>query len=270
MSKMGLTFTTREFQVCTIANMIEGDKSYWVAIGGAPLLAILLANKLHAPNVLYIIEDGTISPQPPQYPQFVTAAGAHRVQRAVAWKDMSTIDFHAALGYYDYGIINALQVDEYGNVNSSMLGNDFEHPQRRFGGPGGANELASMCWRTIIMADQEKRRFPKKVDFISSPGYLDGSPQARERAGLPRDTGPYRVVSDSAIFGFDEATRRMKLLAVASWTSVDEVLSGMGFEPVVAAKVGMMELPTEEQLALLRAELDPRGILISQGNWIEV
>jgi len=176
--------------------------------------------------------------------------------------------FHCSLGYYDYGILDCLQVDMYGNINSSIIGDDYEHPKRRFGGPGGANEIASMCWKVIIMAELEKRKYPKRVDFISSPGYLDGSLHARERAGLPVGTGPYRVVSDKAIFGFDEETRRMKILAICPWATLDDVLANMDFEPLVAEPLGTVAPPTEEQLSVLRARVDPTGLVIDQGKWI--
>lgn len=120
------------------------------------------------------------------------------------------------------------------------------------------------------MSEQEKRKFPKRVEFISSPGYLDGSPQARERAGLPRGTGPYRVVTDKAVFGFDEETRRMKLLAVSPWTTADEVMEEMDFEPLVAEPVETVTPPTEEQLTVLRGQIDPEGRIVGQGTWIEL
>ena len=139
---------------------------------------------------------------------FVSAKANYR---ATAWTSMNTVCSHASLGLFDYGILESLQIDPYGNINSSFLGGDYYHPERRFGGAGGANEIASMCWRTIIHTDQEKRKFVKKVDFISSPGYLDGLSGARERAGLPAGTGPYRVITPEAGFGYDEETRYMKL-----------------------------------------------------------
>ena len=263
-----ISFTQGEHIICATANLIEEDKSYWVAIGGPPLTAMLLARNSHAPNVFYVTEDGTVSPQVPEYIPFLTGASGTASYRALAWKDMNTMGFHCALGYYDYGVLDCLQVDMYGNINSSFIGGDYEHPKRRFGGPGGANEIASMCWGTILMAEQEKRKYPKRVEFISSPGYLDGSPRARERAGLPAGTGPYRVVSDKAIFGFDEETRRMKLLAVCPWATVDEVLEDMDFEPLVAEPLATVAPPTEEQLTVLRAKVDPRGRVIDQGKWI--
>ncbi|HEX9976596.1 MAG TPA: CoA-transferase [Dehalococcoidales bacterium] len=263
-----INFTQTEYIICATANMIEEDKTYWVAIGGAPMVAILLARKQHAPKVLFVVEDGTVSPQPATYTFIFSGASGTAGYRAIAWKDMNTMGFHCALGYYDYGILDCLQVDMYGNINSSFIGGDWEHPKRRFGGAGGANEIASMCWRTIIMAEQEKRKFPKRVDFISSPGYLDGSPGARENAGLPANTGPYRVITDKAIFGFDEKTHGMKLLALTPWATLEEVLSEMDFEPLIAEPLGTVPAPTEEQLTLLRANIEPEGRVINVGKWI--
>jgi glutaconate CoA-transferase subunit B len=264
-----MSFTQTETMLCTVANLVQEDKSYWIAIGGLPLMAMMLARRTNAPNAFYVVEDGTISPQPPAYVPFITGASSLSSYRALAWKDMNTMGFHCALGYYDCGVLDCLQVDMYGNINSTFLGGDYEHPKRRFGGPGGANEILSMCWETIILAELEKRKYPGRVEFISSPGYLDGSRDAREKAGLPANTGPSRVVSDSALFGFDEKTHRMKVLAVAPWTTLDEVKSNMSFEPLVVDKLEVLKPPTEEQLTILRAEVDPTGRAIGAGKWIE-
>jgi len=264
-----ITFSTTEAILVNTANLIEEDRTYWVAIGGAPMMAMMLARMTHAPRAFFVVEDGTISPEPPEYVPFLSGASGLAGYRALAWKDMNTVGFHCAMGYYDYGILDCLQVDMYGNINSTLLGGTYEKPERRFGGAGGANEIASMCWRTVFMADQEKRKYPERVEFITSPGYLDGSPRAREKAGLPANTGPYRVVSDMAVFGFDEETHRMKLLQIGPWTSVEELFAGMGFEPLVADPLEKLPVPTEQQLSILRAEIDPGGRVLGQGRWIE-
>jgi len=132
------------------------------------------------------------------------------------------------------------------------------------------SDIASMCWRTIIHTTQERRKFVKKMDFITSPGYLDGSPGARERAGLPAGSGPYRVVTPEAVFGFDEQTRDMKLLAIAEWVEAKDVLEKMDFEPMLAEKIEILEPPTEEELEVLRTYVDPRGGTIGEGKWINL
>jgi glutaconate CoA-transferase subunit B len=267
------TFTEAEATVCVTARMIqaEADKSYWVGGGGTPLISALMAQKLYVPDLTLVLEDGVIAPQPaiPLDPLMVFVSGKANY-RAAAWTNMNTVCSHASLGLFDYGILLTLQTDPYGNINSSFLGGDFYHPERRFGGAGGANEIASMCWRTILHCAQEKRKFVKKMDFITSPGFLDGSPRAREKAGLPAGTGPYRVVTPEAVFGFDEQTHYMKLLAIAQWVEVKDVLDKMEFEPMLAPKIERLEPPTEEELAVLRVNVDPGGGTIGEGKWINL
>ena len=264
-----IAFTDTEQVICSAARLIEEDKLYFVAIGGTPLVAIILARRIHAPGVAYVVEDGTVAPQMPlPMPPFLLG-GSRASYRAVAWTSMNTVDFHAALGYMDYGLLNALQVDEFGNFNSTFVGASYERPARRFGGPGGANEIASMCWRTVLMTRLQRRKFVKKLDFMSSPGYLDGTPGARERAGLPANTGPYRVLTEAAIFGFDDDSHRLKLLSIAPWTTVDQVLAQMEFEPIISDPVETLDIPSEEELHVLRTEVETtgRGLL---GEWITV
>src|SRR3972149_4008357 len=201
------SFSEREMQICTVARMIEDGKSYWVAGGGGPMYAILMGKKLYAPNAQYITEDGVIAPEPMlPFDPIMTMVAARAGYRALAWGTMNTAANHAQLGLMDYGILNTLQVDQYGNINSTVIGTYGER-MRRFGGPGGADSIAALCWRTILMTDQEKRKFVERVDFISSPGFLDGTPGARERAGLPRGTGPWRVVTPWAVFDYSEERR---------------------------------------------------------------
>jgi glutaconate CoA-transferase subunit B len=262
-----LSFTDNEAIITYTSRLMEEDRHNFVAIGGPPLLAILLARQTHAPKIAYVVEDGTIAPEVPMpAPTFMVGAGLAS-RRAVAWTDMNTVDFHAMRGYVDYGVLAAVQVDQYGNFNSTYVGGDFDHPMRRFGGPGGANEIASLCWRTILMTRLQRRKFVRQLDFMSSPGYLDGTPRARERAGMPAGTGPYRVVTESAVFGFDDETRRMMLLAVAPWTTPDEIRSEVGFELAPSRTLEALPPPTERELDLLRTQIDPSGRTIA-GDWI--
>jgi len=265
-----LSFTDIEATICHIAHLIDEDKLYFVQMAGPPLMAILLAKRMRAPGVGYVVEEGAVAPNP-AFPLPRMMLGASRSHyRAVAWTSMNMVDAHAALGFMDYGLLAALQIDRFGNFNSTFIGGTYEQPERRFGGPGGANEIASQCWRTVIMTKLQKRKFVDKVDFISSPGFLDGTPGARERAGLPANTGPYRVVTAEATFDFDEETRHMRLIALAPWTTVESVLTEMDFEPLIADNLEPMAVPTEEELNIIRAEIDPGGFSTSRGQWITV
>jgi glutaconate CoA-transferase subunit B len=261
------SFTDNEAIITYTSRLMEEDRLYFVAIGGPPLLAVLLAKQLQAPAIAYVVEDGTIAPAMRlPAPAFMIGAG-QASERAVAWTDMNTVDFHASRGFIDDGVLAAVQVDAYGNFNSTFVGGSYDRPERRFGGPGGATEIASLCWRTTLMTRLQRRKFVEKLDFMSSPGYLDGSPGARECAGLPADTGPYRVVTERAIFGFDRKTHRMTILSIAPWSSLEDVLSDMEFEPVVPSKIETLEPPTERELDALRTQVDPSGRTIA-GDWI--
>src|SRR4030067_2355765 len=138
--------------------------------------------------------------------EFMLATGARPLPRL----NMTWAFAYSGSGYMDYGMLGALQVDPYGNINSTYLGGTFRNPERRFAGSGGGNQVATHCLKTIIVITREGRLFVPRVDFLTSPGYLTG-PGAREKAGLPAGTGPYRVVTSKALFGFDGGAKRMHL-----------------------------------------------------------
>jgi len=257
-------FNEREHQICLVARMVEDARTYWVAGGGSPMAAILLAKKLFAPNAVYVTEDGVVNPEPmlPLDP-LMTMVSSRASYRALQWGTMNSVGFQAQTGLMDVGILNTLQVDPYGNINSTALG-DYNGEHRRFGGPGGADSIAAMCWQTILMTDQQKRKFVPRVDFISSPGWLDGTEGARERAGLPRSTAPYKVVTPWAVFDYED--RYMRLAGVSPFVTVEQVLAEMSFEPKMAKEIETLETPTEEELAILRSELDQRGQITDVGK----
>lgn len=248
--------------VCLAARLLEDRKTVFVG-WGIPQVVALLAERLYIPHLLQVFEFGAIGPQP--LTPFVrgTMGGPSNVYRSLQWTTMNWAFSYAATGYLDYGMIGALQVDPYGNVNSTLLGGTYDQPHRRFPGSGGGNEVASLCWKTIVVLKHEPRRFVERLDFMTSPGYLTG-PGAREKAGLPRGTGPYRVVTSQALFGFDEETRRMVLVGVLRGLSVDQVIGGMGFAPLVGAKVDVLEPPTPEELSVLREQIDPARIIVGR------
>ena len=257
-------FSDTEFMICTAARLLEDRKTVFVG-WGMPQLVAMLAERLYTPQLVQIFEFGAIGPQS-QTP-FVrgTMGGPANVYRSLQWSNMNWAFAYAATGYVDYGMIGAAQIDAHGNVNSTLLGGTYERPGRRFPGSGGGNEVASLCWRTILVMKHEPRRFVERLDFMTSPGYLDG-PGAREKAGLPRGTGPWRVVTSRALFGFDDETKRLKLLGALKGLTASEVLQGMEFKPLLAERLEELAPPTDEELRILRDQIDPSGIVIRGGN----
>lgn len=245
--------------IALCARLLDDERTAFIGFG-MPQVAAILAQRMHAPHLVQVFEFGAIGPMP--LTPFVrnTMGGPANCYRSIAWTSMNQIFAQAQLGLVDYGVLGATQIDLYGNVNSTMLGEDYSRPKKRFPGAGGATEVAAFCWRTIVVMMHERRRFVPRVDFISSPGYLNG-PGARERAGLPAGTGPWRVVTSKALFGFDDATKKMTLLGVLEGLTVRAILDEMDFEPLVAPTLERLQPPTDRELGLLRNDIDPAGTI---------
>jgi glutaconate CoA-transferase subunit B len=256
-------FTEAEFMIAQCARLLDDQKTAFIGFG-MPQLAAILAQRIHAPQLVQVFEFGAIGPTPLTPLVRNTMGGPSNCYRSLAWTNMNTIFAQAQLGLIDYGVLGATQIDLYGNVNSTMLGEDWHRPKKRFPGSGGANEVASYCWRTIIIMMHERRRFVPRVDFITSPGYLDGTPGARERAGLPADTGPWRVVTSKALFDFEPASSKMRLLGVLEGLTAEQVLADMELTPLVANRVQALAVPTERELRILRDEIDPGRMTIGR------
>lgn len=262
-------FTEVELMTCAAARLFEDAKTYFIGFG-MPQLSALLAQRLYTPNMTMAYEYGVLAPRIKVPFHDLIMGHSNDNYKAVAWLSMNGIFTHAALGFFDYGILGAVEIDRFGNINSTIVGDDYQKPKGRFPGSGGANEIASLCWRTIVVLVHEKRRFKEKVNFITSPGWLDGSPGAREKAGLPSETGPYRCVSSKAIFGYDEKTREMKLMAVLAGSNLNEVLSEMEFKPLISDNVEEIAPPSRDELRILREEIDPNNLVIKKGKVIRV
>jgi glutaconate CoA-transferase subunit B len=147
------------------------------------------------------------------------------------------------------------QIDQYGNLNSSFIG-DPEHPKVRLPGTGGGNDIASLA-QMIVAMPHEKRRFVEKVDFVTSPGFLNGD-NTRAESGLPTG-GMMRVVTDLALFGFDEKSRRMKVLALHPGVTREQVQDNTGFKLIFDDDTSVTAPPTDQELKVLR-ELDPEQL----------
>lgn len=260
-------FTDTEFMIAQAARLMDDKKTFFVGFG-LPQVVAILAQKLYAPNIIQVFEFGAIGPL--AITPFVrgTMGGPQNTYRSIQWSDMNTAFAYSATGYIDYGMLGAAQIDRYGNINTTMIGNDYFQPRKRFPGSGGGNQVASFCWKTIILMKHEPRRFVETVDFLTSPGFLQGY-DTREKSGLPSGTGPWKVVTSAALFGFDESSNEMRLEGVLKGLNPGDVVRGMGFEPSTSSAVHELEPPNEEELALLRNDIDPSRIIIG-GKTIKV
>lgn len=260
---MSEKFTDVEFMICQSARVVEDSTTAFVGYG-MPQIAMILAQRLYAPHIVQVYEYGAIGPEVATPFRRNMMADARNSYRSYCWTDMNTMMAYAQTGFIDYGVLGAAQIDPYGNVNSTMIGGTYERPGKRFTGSGGGNEVASLCWKTILLMNHEKRRFLPEIDFITSPGYLDGSEGAREDAGLPASTGPSRVITSIAAFDFSPETRRMRLVALRDGITKDHVLAEMEFEPEVADELTPIEPPRTEELMILREEIDPDRVIIGR------
>jgi glutaconate CoA-transferase subunit B len=253
-----LPYNPTELLICIAARQMPDGVTAFIGTG-IPMLAASLAQRMHAPNLVPVFEFGGTGAQLKKLPR---AVGESRTfYRGVCASGICDIMETAARGFVDYGFLGGAQIDPYGNLNSTVIGPQHHPPKVRLPGSGGANDVGSFCWKTIIIMRQDTRRFVPRVDFVTTAGYLSG-PGAREEAGLPPGTGPYRVVTNLALLGFDEETKWMKLLATNPGVTVDDVIANTGFELIIPDEVGQNEPPTAEELRLLREEIDPERFYI--------
>jgi acyl CoA:acetate/3-ketoacid CoA transferase beta subunit len=255
---MDADYTPTELLATVASKLLEDGKSVFVGTG-LPMIAAMFAQRTHAPNLLIIFEAGGIGPRVPVLP--ISVGDSRTFHQAVAASSMHDVMSLSQNGYLDYGFLGAAMIDPLGNINTTVIG-EHDHPRVRLPGSGGANDVGSFCWRTIIIMRQEKRRFLRKVDFVTTPGYLSG-PGAREMAGLPAGSGPYRVITQLGLYGFDDETKRLRLLAMHPGVTIDQIQENSEFEILIPRDIETTNPPTAEERRLLH-EIDPTGMAIGK------
>ncbi len=253
-------YNLREYLAFVGSSVLEDKKSVFVGTG-LPIIASMLAQRTHAPGLFIIFEAGGLGPLLPELP--ISVGESRTYHKAIAASSMHDVMSLSQAGYVDYGFLGAAQMDIHGNINTTVIG---EHalPKVRLPGSGGANDVGSFSQRLIIIiANQSNRTFVNKVDFLTTPGYLDGQ-GGREKAGLAKGSGPYRVITQLGIYGFDEETKRLKLISLHPGVSVTEVWENSGFEIIIPGGVETSPAPTEQHLKILREEIDPAGIVLGK------
>ncbi len=240
--------TPEEVRTITLSRMLDDHRVVFAGVG-APLVASALAFRLHAPHLTVVLEGGIIGVTfldgclPVSTNEMRAAFGAPMLT------DITDVFLYAQAGFFDYGVLGAAQVDRYGNINSSIIG-DHDRPSVRLPGSGGANDIASLCNKLLIVTSHESRRFVEHVDFITSPGWLSGG-TARSDAGLHQG-GPAAVVTELAVFDFHPVSKEMRLCALQEGVTVDEVRSRTGFELTTVDDIEQVPPPTGAELQTLR------------------
>lgn len=245
------SYKPAELLVCTASRLMDDNTTAFIGTG-IPMLAASLAQRMHAPNLVTVFEFGGTGAILEDLP--LAVGGQSTFHRAIAAAGICDVMEAAQRGFIEYGFLGGAQIDPYGNLNSTVIG-DFKRPKVRLPGSGGGNDVGSHCWQTIAIMRQDRRRFVERLDFLTTPGYLTG-PGAREAAGLPPGTGPYRVVTNLAILGYHPDTKRMMLLATQPGISTAQVVENTGFELVIPNQVDSNPPPTEDELHILRDEVD--------------
>jgi acyl CoA:acetate/3-ketoacid CoA transferase beta subunit len=239
------------------ASRILGDKKTVFTGTGMPILATLLAQKTHAPGLFVIYEAGGICPHsPPTIP--ISVGDSMTTWKAIMASSMDYIMSFIQAGYGEYAFLGGAQIDVHGNLNTTVIGR-HDSPEVRLPGSGGANDFGSLCWKTIVIMRQDKLKFVKKLDFLTTPGYLTGR-GARSKVGLPRNTGPWRVVTQLGVYGFDEE-KKMTLMSTYPGIDVTTIQENSGFPINIPDKLQVELEPMSKELRILR-ELDPYHLVL--------
>ncbi len=254
-------YTLQELLVVSAAREIKDNEVVFVGVG-IPCLGALVAKLTHAPNVILAMESGCIGPTPYRLMLGIgdNSCGENAICVTSLWRAFSD----QQRGYFDLGMLGGAQVDKYGNLNSTAIfgDGDYSRPRTRLPGSGGANDIAVSAKRTLIMMNQQKRRFLEKVDYVTSPGYLEG-PGSREKCGYPGN-GPSVIISNMAIFRFDRETKEAYLDSVHPKVTADDVRKEVSWDLKISSNLNTTEPPTKNEVDIIRI-LDSEKIYTGGG-----
>lgn len=257
---MSNAFSSAELMIVNAARLLRDGDVVFVGVG-QPNLACNLAKRTHAPHLVMIYEAGVIGAEPARLP--LSIGDPTLVSGALSVCSMYDVfSLYLQRGNVDVGFLGGAQIDRFGNINATIIGNDYIHPRVRLPGSGGSQEISAWANRCYIMTLHQKRRFPEKVDFATSAGFLEGR-QQRESVCL-LGSGPQAVVTDIGIMEPDE-TGELILNALHPGKTIDEARENTGWDLKVAVNLRSTDAVSKEELRILHEELDPTGISLKGG-----
>src|SRR5574340_1309453 len=263
MERIDMAYSASELMTVNAARLLRDGDTVFVGVG-LPNMACNLARRTHATNLVMIYEAGVIGARPARLP--LSIGDPTLVSGANAVCSMYDIfSFYLQRGNVDVGFLGGAQIDKFGNINATVIG-DYAHPKVRLPGSGGSQEIAAWANRCYIMTPHQKRRFPEKVDFLTSAGFLSGRGE-RQSAGL-RGGGMLAVVTDIGMLEPD-ASGELILTALHPGRSADEARTNTGWDLKVAADLRSSAPVTDHELDILRTQLYPSGIYLRPGQCIQ-
>ena len=253
-----MEYTSSELMTVTAAKELRDHEIVFVGVG-LPNLASNLAKRTSAPNLIMIYEAGVIGANPTRLPLSIgdpcLVSGAQSVCSM-----FEVFSLYLQAGRIDVGFLEGAQIDKFGNINSTVIG-DYRTPKVRLPGSGGACEIASLAKRILIITRHERRTFPEKIDFVTSPGFLGGKWE-REQLKL-EGGGPNAVITDLGVLRFDKETGEMILESIHPGVKLEDIKKNTGWDLKISKDLKITKEPSEEELLILR-QLDPRRIYLGK------
>jgi glutaconate CoA-transferase subunit B len=249
-----LGYSKSEMMIAASARQLGGVTNCFVGVG-LPNIVCNLAQRTVAPSLQLVYESGVFGARPERLPLSIGDPTLATGSTAVT-SMFELFAFYLQAGLIDVAFLGGAQIDRFGNLNTTVIG-DYDHPKVRLPGSGGACEIAIHAKQILVIMRQAQRSFVDTLDFRTSPGH-SGDP-AHDAARGWHGSGPTSVVTDLGTYGFDEDSGEMILRTVHPGVTLDVVRANMGWEPTVAPDLGETPPPTVEELRLIRDELDPGG-----------
>ena len=253
-----MDYTPREMMAVAAAREIEDGDIVFCGTG-ISMLAAMAAKHISAPNSIIFFETGAIDARLAEVP--LAVADPRVMYGAVVHGslcDAFAFMQNRSTGRQVVGILGAAQIDPYGNLNSTVIG-DYRKPKVRFSGSGGACDVGSFVRRSLIFMQQEKRKFVPRLDYLTCPGWIDG-PLGRRRLGLAGG-GPAAVITNMGMLRFDHATRRMYLHGHYAGVTPEQIQDNMGFD-VDTSRAVPIDPPSTRELEILREKCDPQRLIL--------
>ena len=250
-----MDYTPNELMIVSAARALKGSRVVFVGVG-LPNIACNLAQRSHSPQMELVYESGVFGARPARLPLSIgdptLVSGATAVGSML---DLFTLYLQG--GLVDVALLGGAQIDKYGNLNTTIIG-DYAKPKVRLPGSGGACEIAINAGKIFTIMRLQRRAFVEKLDFLTSPGHLEGG-AAREKRGYP-GRGPALVITDRALFDFDNPAREMTLVEVAPGVTAKAIQEEVVWPLRISPSLRQMKPPAPEELAIIREQLDPQGL----------